>query len=506
MNINYYENEYIKIKVHHSKYNDKFVIDYKNNNIIVKRVDKSHGWGQNLIVSILDKIKNNEKIVEIGNSEENIKYYTYEILINNEEKIHYEDEKCKIYAISEEYNDIFKIDYDYKKIKIKRLDKDEGWGQILKLKIINEYERILNVGSSRKNNVEIEFNINKLENIVDNYYENDNYIVEIIDNHYNDIFNIKYYEENNTLYIKRIDKNEGWGQFLKISIQHKQTKDKNIIYIGNSKVNEVYKIIHFNKLKYYVSLTTIPSRIKLDDFYENVHDFIHNQTYDIEKFFVVLPKKYKRFKEEIPKDKIEKIEKINKVEIIYIDEDYGPASKYLGPLIYKYNEIENNILIIIDDDRKYNPNLVKHMYIAFHSYSNIKFATGYWKEYFSKNYNSMNINDLEINIYKEKNDHTFFYGNGLGGFYGFGIKVTNMKDFIDYHLKILERLPKSFYHDEGISLGYLKYKNENILLLKHKGCNYIKEELVDALCNGGFVNRELIEKQILQLTNIENIL
>ena len=57
MNINYFENEYIKIKVHNSKYNDKFMIDYKNNDIIVKRVDKNDGWGQHLIVSIREKIK-----------------------------------------------------------------------------------------------------------------------------------------------------------------------------------------------------------------------------------------------------------------------------------------------------------------------------------------------------------------------------------------------------------------------------------------------------------------
>ena len=78
--------------------------------------------------------------------------------------------------------------------------------------------------------------------------------------------------------------------------------------------------------------------------------------------------------------------------------------------------------------------------------------------------------------------------------------------FISFHLKVLSKIDKSFFHDEGISLGYLKYKKEKILYLKHKGCDYIKEEMVDALCTGNFVNREKVEKQILQLANLENLI
>ena len=73
-------------------------------------------------------------------------------------------------------------------------------------------------------------------------------------------------------------------------------------------------------------------------------------------------------------------------------------------------------------------------------------------------------------------------------------------------MKILERIPKSFYHDEGIILGYLKYKEENILYLNHKGCNYIEEEMVDALCKSNLVDRGNIEKEILQITNLEKLL
>jgi hypothetical protein len=111
-----------------------------------------------------------------------------------------------------------------------------------------------------------------------------------------------------------------------------------------------------------------------------------------------------------------------------------------------------------------------------------------------------------MDIYKEQNSNTFYYGNGVGGFFGFAMKVSNLQEFIDYHFHIISRIPKAFFHDEGISLGYLKYKEENILYLNHKGCNYIKDEMVDALCNANYVNRGNIEKEILQITNFERLL
>ena len=111
-----------------------------------------------------------------------------------------------------------------------------------------------------------------------------------------------------------------------------------------------------------------------------------------------------------------------------------------------------------------------------------------------------------MEVDKENNVSKFYFGQGLGGFFGFAIRVHDINKFIDYNIKILERIPKSFYHDEGIILGYLKYKEENILYLNHKGCNYIEEEMVDALCKSNLVDRGNIEKEILQITNLEKLL
>jgi len=510
----YYESEYYKIKLHENNYRDKFIISFDDNSkISIKRIDKSIGWGQNLKLLFINKILLNETIIEVGNSEENIKTVNIEtIKIEENQKNHFENEDFKIFYISKDYNDIFKINYNDIEniINIKRIDKDEGWGQILKLKYINKKnynESIINVGSSKVNNVNINININKLPYpILNNYYESDYYIISIIDNIYNDTFLINFYDDNNTIYIKRIDSNEGWGQYLKVNIFDKNKNYNYIIYIGNSFKNEIYKRLDLTIRKVYASLTTIPSRIKLPHFINNINDFIKNNGNYIEKFYIIIAKKYKRFNEEIPDYILQQLENINKISIIKIDEDYGPASKYLGPLINCNSILENNILVIIDDDRIYNKNLIKNMITGYNSFPDIKFLSGLWKEYFNKNYKNLDDNFLEINVYQEKNNNKFIHGNGVGGFFGFAIKVENISDFINYNLRILNRINKSFFHDEGIILGYLKYKEEKILYLKHKGCNIINEEMIDALCTSNYVDRGKLEREILMITNLEKLL
>jgi hypothetical protein len=510
--LNYYESELYKILLYKNKYKDKFYITIENDKIYIQRKDDSIGWGQNLELIVRDKIKNTDEIITVGSSEENIKTIDFITHKNITDKNYYENDIYKIFSISKKFNDVFKIIYDEdtKIINIIRLDDNIGWGQNLKLKYVNKInnrEKIINIGKSLKNNLKINIDVEKLNytNIY-NYYESDNYIINVLENIYNDKFIIHFFEDNNTIYIKRIDSKNGWGQCLKLKIFNIISNHSFIIYIGPSKINELYKKIDLTIRKCFISLTTIPSRIKLPQFIQNINNILSNQTYEIENLFIVIAEKYKRFQENIPENIIKELSSLDKVIIIKIENDFGPSSKYLAPLIHYYDMIKNNILVIIDDDRIYNPNLLSHFVIAYNSYPNITFSSGLWNYYFNKNYKNMDSHFLEIELYKESNTNNFFFGQGLGGFFGFAIKVENMEDFIQYNLKILNRIPKSFYHDEGIMLGYLKYKEEYILYLKHYGCNYIEKEMIDALCNSNLVNRGEIEKEILQITNLEKII
>jgi hypothetical protein len=514
LDYNYFESEYYKIILYKNIYNDKFYIYIDDDIIYIERNDIKIGWGQNLKIIIWNKILQKERIIEIGSSLENIKtIFLNDIFIKNIKKIHYEIDIYKIFYISYFYNDVFEIDYDEnnKIITVSRIDfniDNIGWDQDLNLKYVDIYEKIkiINIGKSKHNVITKKIDIDNIPyKKINNYFESNNYIINIHNNNSQDIFLIYFYEDSNTIYIKRIDINIGWGQYLTLNILDIKNNHNFIIYIGNSISNELYKKIDLTIRKCYVSLTTIPSRIKLDIFQDNINDFIKNQTYPIENMFIVIANKYKRFSEKIPVNIINNLKNKFKVIIIILENDLGPASKYLGPLQEYENILKDNLLVIIDDDRKYNKNLIKNFIIGYNSFPNIIFSSGLWEEYFNKNYKNIDDNLLEFILYKEKNDNNFFFGQGVGGFFGFCIKVENIKKFIDYNNIILDKIPKSMFHDEGIIIGYLKYNKETILYLKHKGCDIIKEELIDALCTSNLVNRGQIEKEILKLTNLEKL-
>ena len=77
----------------------------------------------------------------------------------------------------------------------------------------------------------------------------------------------------------------------------------------------------------YVSLTTIPQRVK--NLNKSVESLL-KQSKKPDKIFVNIPLKYKRFKETIDDNKIPKFDN-SAVEITRC-EDYGPGTKLLGSL------------------------------------------------------------------------------------------------------------------------------------------------------------------------------
>lgn len=93
--------------------------------------------------------------------------------------------------------------------------------------------------------------------------------------------------------------------------------------------------------KVYINFTTIPPRIKL---IEPVLQSLDSQR--TEKVFINIPQKYKRFNEKmiIP----DFIHKYN-VDIFNVDEDYGPLTKLMGPLLNP-SISPDSIIIITDDD------------------------------------------------------------------------------------------------------------------------------------------------------------
>ena len=522
---NYYESEYYKITLFDIKNNDTFSFDLDNEKreLTIKLMYKiNSGWNYNLKLNLRNKLLAKDHIINIGNSQESIKKINidYDILdISQKENIyqktHYENKEYKIFYISKLYNDVFKINYDEttKMINIIRTDIDADWGQDLTLKYVEKNDgnikkiKYIHIGKSKVNNLTLNLDISQIPyEPIYNYFESELYILTLYQNVFSDNFLLKICEEMTLtyIYIKRLDKNGGWGQELKLNILNKMTNHNCIIYIGPSKINEFYRKIDLTPRKCFAALTTIPSRIVEPIFIENLLNFIECQTYPFENIFITIAQNYKRFKEHVPSEIIQKLSDIPKVILIIIENDYGPASKYLGPLLNYYELLDNNLLVIIDDDRKYNKNLVRNFVIGAQSFPYITYSSGLWKCYFDKDYKSWNDELLEMTLFKEnRNDNSFPMGCSLGGFFGFCIKITGLDDFIHYNLKILERVDKAYLHDEGIILGFLKSREEEILYLKHRGCNVIEKELSNALCESNAINRKKMEKQILMTTILE---
>ena len=330
-NINYYENEYYKIKIKENKFKDIFNISLELNVLKIKRLDANIGWGQNLKLIIYDKLYNKKEILAVGSSNENIKSinFLYDNKSFKDPKYYYENDRFKIFYVSHMFDDTFKIDYneESKIVSVKRTDINSGWGQDLCLKYVdklNNLEKKIHIGNSINNIIHFNLDVDNLENIniqkenVKNNFKCPNYKINIYQNKYPDLFQIFFYEENNTIYIKRCDSKEGWGQLLMLNIYDIKQNHNFIIYIGSSVMNELYKKIDLTLRKCFISLTTIPSRIKLPIFLENIKDLIHKQNDEIENIFITIPLKYKRFEENINVDIINELKKIPKFGTTYI--------------------------------------------------------------------------------------------------------------------------------------------------------------------------------------------
>ena len=118
----------------------------------------------------------------------------------------------------------------------------------------------------------------------------------------------------------------------------------------------VYIHITPQRLKVYVSFTTIPSRI---DKIKNVLDSLRTQTYKIDQVVLNIPYYSNRFKKsyELP----DFLSDYNDILIINRCEDYGPGTKLLGILDYIYDYSSNDVIIIIDDDRVIESTLVESL-------------------------------------------------------------------------------------------------------------------------------------------------
>jgi len=349
-------------------------------------------------------------------------------------------------------------------------------------------------------------------------YEDEEIVISLAPHPFPDRFEIKFDGKSRVATVRRLDADSGWGQDLRLVVLDKPSGKKTTVRVGPSFSNlasastegEHSHNISFRmsrdqmdsafpkKRKVYLALATIPSRIKRPIFFKQLESLIEGQSMPADKVFVTVAEKYKRLGDStVDEESLSRLKGYDKVDVI-VTEDYGPACKYMGPLIHRKEEIEGGLLVVVDDDRFYNPNLIRHFSVGFDLYPKCRFASGDGSLYFRAGYESMSEEAVGFRMNK---------GSGcLEGFYGFCMRVESLEEFVEYHKVILERIPKSFFHDEGISKVYIGAKKAEFLLLDHMGCMRIAQEPPDALCQTTPVGRGWIEEEIARLTLEEGLL
>jgi len=184
----------------------------------------------------------------------------------------------------------------------------------------------------------------------------------------------------------------------------------------------------------YVSLTTIPQRVK--NLNKSVESLL-KQSQKPDKIFINIPIKYRRFKETIDDTQIPKFN--NSIVEIARCEDYGPGTKLLGSL----NKINKDSLIILaDDDNIYEDYMIEKFY--------------YYYSISPDNSYSFYVHPLG----------NFGIGQGADGF---AINTNHLRGIKDFYDKVVKDYKELFFNDDlWISYFLYYFKKNKILSLQEK--------------------------------------
>ena len=233
----------------------------------------------------------------------------------------------------------------------------------------------------------------------------------------------------------------------------------------------------------YVSLTTIPKRVK--DLNKSVESLL-KQTRRPDKIFINIPTKYKRFKEIIENDHIPKFDDLT-IEITRC-EDFGPGTKLLGSL----NKFKKDSLIILADD--------DHVY------------EDYMIEKFDYFYSKAPENAYSFYVHPLKN-----LGVGQGAD-GFAINSNFLKGINKFYDEVVKKNDDLFIHDDLWTSFFLFYvKKVKILSLRShlkKGKDnkfqliYTKHNLDEGLISnyGKNINEAVRNRDKIALKSVEYML
>ncbi|MEM3857797.1 MAG: glycosyltransferase [Candidatus Micrarchaeaceae archaeon] len=225
------------IKVYPYPFPDRFDFSIEGDKIRVKRLYSPTGWGQQLKIRLIDNFTNEEKDVMIGSSDHNIKIVD---INSNAKKIQTNVgflDKYTIKVYPYPFPDRFDFSIEGDKIRVKRLDSPTGWGQQLKIRLIDNFtneEKDVMIGSSDHNIKIVDINSNA-KKIQTNVGFLDKYTIKVYPYPFPDRFDFSI--EGDKIRVKRLDSPTGWGQQLKIRLIDIMTNEEKDVMIGSSDHN-----------------------------------------------------------------------------------------------------------------------------------------------------------------------------------------------------------------------------------------------------------------------------
>lgn len=238
----------------------------------------------------------------------------------------------------------------------------------------------------------------------------------------------------------------------------------------------------------YVSLTTIPPRIK--NLEKSVYSLL-NQSKKPDKIFINIPYKYKRFKEIINNDQLPKFDD-DRIEITRC-EDYGSGTKLLGSI----NKFTNNSLVILaDDDNIYAEYMIEKFYYyysmapenaySFYVHPLKKFGVGQGADGFAINCNFLNSIKKFYDLVVCSNEDLFIHDDLWISFYLFYVKKVKILSLQSYLKKTKDGLKQLIYtthnKDGGLISSYSSNINEAIRKrdkIALKSLEYMSEKIKD---------------------------
>jgi len=217
--------------------------------------------------------------------------------------------------------------------------------------------------------------------------------------------------------------------------------------------------------KIIIGITTTPVRIN------NMGRMLlslFRQTVKPDEIVLTIPSVSARFgvRYEIKDKFLLRLIELNKISLNKINDDYGPATKFVGLLLKEYEE--NDILIWIDDDIEYAPNVVENLVRHLSPYT----AIGLSGFNFNKdgNYNK---------VYKHLNHAEVI--EGFSGVASYKKHMPLLSEFNEYgirpqtheNFKRINKIERAeFLSDDFIISSYFKKKGVATLVCCIKECYF----------------------------------